>query len=68
MESKFTQGALNLHNASAKQRANFTAQCFSESIAAEAEWLKRTQKIPARRKFLSTLAWNGFNKKAAMKV
>jgi len=68
MESKFTQGALNLHNASAKQRADFTAQCFSESIAAEAEWLKRTQKIPARRKFLSTLAWNGFNKKAAMKV
>ncbi len=68
MESKFTQGALNLHTASAKQRADFTAQCFSESIAAEGEWLKRVDKIPVRKKFFSTIAWNGFNKKAAMKV
>jgi dipeptidase len=68
MESRFTQAALGLNRASAKQRADFTAQCFRESIAAEAEWLKRVEKIPAHKKFLSTIAWNGFNKKAAMKV
>jgi len=66
MEAKFVQGALNLNNASARQRADFTAQCFSESIAAEAEWLKRVEKVPARRQFLHANAWNTFNKKAEM--
>jgi len=66
LEAKFVQGALALNGASAKQRADFTAQCFSESIAAEAEWLKRVEKVPARRRFLHTSAWTGFNKKAEM--
>ncbi len=66
MEAKLTQAALNLNKTSPKQRADFTAQCFSESLAAEAEWLKRVEKVPAHKKFLHTKAWNTFNKKASM--
>jgi len=66
LEKKFTQGALNLAKASAKERADFSAQCFREAAQAEAEWLKRVEQIPARKKTLNTSAWNGFNKKAGM--
>jgi dipeptidase len=68
MEKRFIQGALNLQKASAKQRADFTNQCIDESLAAEAEWLKRVEAVPAKRKFFATLAWNGFNKKAKLAV
>ncbi len=64
LEKKFTQGALKLKNASAKERADFTAQCFKEGFAAEAEWLKRVGSVAAKKKFLHSSAWNGFNKKA----
>jgi dipeptidase len=70
MEARFTQSALKLHNAkaSAKERSDFTNQCLAESLTAEAEWLKRVEKVPAKKKLLSSLAWNGFNKKAEMAV
>ena len=68
LEKKFTQGALKLKNASAKERTDFTAQCFREAAQAEAEWLKRVEKVPAKKKFLHSSAWNTFNKKAAMKI
>lgn len=66
MEKRFIEGALKLQNdnASAKERANFTNQCLAESLAAEAEWLKRVGTVSAKKKFLHTSAWNGFNKKA----
>jgi hypothetical protein len=68
MEKRFTQGALKLHNAkaSSKERADFTNQCLAESIAAEADWLKRVEKIPAKKTFLHSMAWDGFNKKAGI--
>lgn len=66
LEKKFTQGALKLHNASASERAEFSAQCFREAAQAEAEWLKRVEKVPAKKKFLHSMAWSGFNKKAGM--
>lgn len=66
LETKFTQGALNLTKASAKERADFSAQCFNESAQAEADWLKRVEQIPARKKILNASAWNGFNKKAGL--
>ena len=66
LEKKFVQGALNLSKASAAERAEFSAQCFREAVQAEEEWLKRVEKVPARRKFLHSSAWNGFNKKAGM--
>jgi dipeptidase len=70
LELRFTQEALKLHNAhaSAKDRADFSNQCIAESLAAEAEWLKRVERIPAREKFLHTNAWRTFNKKAKISV
>ena len=70
LEKKFTQAALKLHNAnvSAKERSDFTNQCLVDSLTAEAEWLKRVEKVPAKKKFLHTSAWNGFNKKAGLEV
>ena len=65
MEKRFIQGALKLRSATATERAEFTDQCLAESAAAEAEWLKRVEKVPVRSKpFLYSMAWNGFNKKA----
>jgi hypothetical protein len=64
LEHKFTQGALNLTKASARERADFSAQCFHEAAQAESDWLKRVEKISARKKILSASAWSGFNKKA----
>ena len=66
LEKRFTQDALKLHNvkASAKERSDFSNQCLAESLTAEAEWLKRVEKVPVKKKFLSSIAWNGFNKKA----
>lgn len=66
MEKRFTQGALKLQSASARERADFTNQCLAESLSAEAEWLKRAQQIPAKKSPLHAAAWNRFNKKAGM--
>ena len=68
MEKRFTQTALKLHKAkaSAKERSDFTNQCLADSMTAEAEWLKRIEKVPAMKTFLHSMAWNGFNTKAAM--
>jgi secernin len=64
LENKFAQDALKLTKSSAKDRADFSAQCFRQAAQAEAEWLKRVEQVPARKKILNTSAWNGFNKKA----
>lgn len=66
LEKKFIEGALKLHNAPAKERAAFTNQCLAESLAAEAEWLKRVEAQAARKTFLHSMAWGGFNKKAKL--
>ena len=67
LEKKFTQGALELAKASAKEHADFTTQCFHEAAQAEAEWLKRVESIPVRKAFLHSMAWGGFNKKAGIR-
>ncbi|MDD2922061.1 MAG: C69 family dipeptidase [Anaerolineales bacterium] len=66
LEKKFIQGAFDLQNAPVKERADFTAQCFREAAQAEAEWLKRVEKVPARKKFLYSMAWKKFNHRAGM--
>ncbi|MBI5953809.1 MAG: C69 family dipeptidase [Chloroflexi bacterium] len=66
LETRFTRDALNLAKASARERADFSARCFREAAQAEAEWLKRVEQIPARRRFLNASAWAGFNRKAGM--
>ncbi len=66
MEKRFIEGALNLSEASPKIRADYSNQCLAESLAAEADWLKRVEAVPARKTFLHSTAWNGFNKKAGI--
>ncbi|MBM3126536.1 MAG: peptidase U34 [Chloroflexi bacterium] len=67
LEGIFVRGAMNLNKSSAKQRGDYAAQCLSESLAAEAEWLKRVEGVaPIRRSLLNRRAWDGFNKKAGM--
>lgn len=66
LEKKFMQGALQLAKASVWERAEFSTQCFNEAAQAEAEWLKRVESVPAKKKFLHSLAWDTFNKKAGM--
>ena len=70
MEQRFTQGALELHNAnaSARERADFSAQCLAENLAAEAEWLKRVEAVPVKKGFLHGNAWDGFNRKAGLEI
>jgi secernin len=67
LERKFIEGALNLQNASARERETYSKQCLAESRAAEAEWLKRVEAVPAKRPLLHSMAWDGFNKKAGMR-
>lgn len=66
LEKKFIEGALNLHSVPAREREAYSKQCLAESRAAEAEWLKRVEAVPAKKSFPSSLAWDGFNKKAGM--
>jgi len=68
LETKFTQGALNLTKASTKEHADFSVQCFREAAQAEADWLKRVEQVPARKKILNASAWKGFNKKAGIGI
>jgi hypothetical protein len=66
LEKQFIEGALKLQNAPAKERAEFSKQCLAESRAAEAEWLKRVEAVPAKDNPLHAMAWNGFNKQASL--
>ncbi len=68
LEEKFIRGALELKHASAKERADFSMQCFREAEAAEAEWLKRVEKVRGRAKFPYSMALSKFNKRAGMAV
>ncbi|MBK8617976.1 MAG: C69 family dipeptidase [Anaerolineales bacterium] len=68
LETKFVQGALNLSHASQQERADFSAECLRESLSAEIDWLKRVEKVPARKHILYASAWSGFNKKAGVKI
>lgn len=68
MEKRFIEGALKLHTASAKERAEFSAECLRESRAAEAEWLKRVETVPAKKSLMHAMAWDGFDKKAGIGV
>lgn len=68
LEKKFIAGALELQNAKARERANFTNQCLAEAAAAEAEWLERVEKVPAKKNLLHAMAWNGFNNKAGLRI
>jgi len=68
LEAEFIEGALKMQNKSARERANFSAECFAKAAAAEAEWLKRVESFPVHTNgtWLYTIAWNKFNREAKM--
>ncbi|WKZ34196.1 MAG: C69 family dipeptidase [Anaerolineales bacterium] len=66
LEKEFIEGALKLQSASAREREAFSKQCLAESRAAETEWLKRVEAVPAKRSFLFSMAWDGFDRKAGV--
>lgn len=66
LEKRFITGALKLQNASAKERAAFSQQCYAEARTAEADWLKRVEAVPVKKSFLHAMAWDGFSKKAGL--
>jgi len=68
MEKRFMAEALKLQSASAKERAEFSRTCYVESRATEADWLKRVEAAPRKSVSLYDLGWNGFSKKAGLKI
>jgi hypothetical protein len=68
LEAEFIEGALKMQNKSARERANFSAECFAKAAAAEADWLKRVESFPVHTNgtWLYTIAWNKFNREAKM--
>lgn len=68
VEKGFVEGGLNLASASAKKRAGFSADCFTQATQVEADWYKRVKQIPANPQgaWLYNYAWNKFNSLANM--
>jgi dipeptidase len=66
LEKRFIAGALKLQSASARERAAYSQDCYRESLAAEADWLKRVESVPVKKSLLHSMAWNGLNQKAGL--
>jgi secernin len=68
LEAGFVQGGLELAGAPASQRGQFSAQCFAQASAAEADWFQLVEQVPPHPKgaWLYNYAWNQFNKQANM--
>lgn len=68
LENEFVQGALQIANAPAEERAQFSAGCFSQAMQMEINWYKQVQQIPAKPRgaWLYNHAWNKFNEDAGM--
>jgi dipeptidase len=68
LEAGFVQSGLDLASAPASQRGQFSAQCFAQTSAAEADWFQRVEGVPANPKgaWIYNYAWNQFNQQAKM--
>jgi secernin len=68
LEKGFIEGGLNMASTTARKRAKFSAECFAQASAAEANWYQRIRQIPAHPKgaWIYNYAWNKFNKQANM--
>ena len=68
LEAGFVQGGLELANAPASQRGQFSAQCFAQASEVETEWFQRVEQVPPRPKgaWIYNYAWNQFNRQANM--
>ncbi|MCC7117331.1 MAG: C69 family dipeptidase [Anaerolineales bacterium] len=68
LEKQFTEGALALHSASAEERREYSNRCLAEASKAEAEWLKRVEKIPVKTNLLYAAAWKRWNRRAKLTI
>jgi len=68
LEKEFVQGALAIASTPAKKRAQYSADCFAKTLAAESNWYARVKQVPANPKgaWLYNYAWNKFNTQANM--
>jgi dipeptidase len=67
-EAGFVNGSLQLAGASAAKRAKFSADCFAQASALEADWFNRVEQVPAQPEWawFYNYAWNKFNEQAKM--
>ena len=68
LELEFIKGALALADASADERAAFSARVFQQAVIAENTWLERALKVPEKKasRFFDLRAWQKINKMATM--
>lgn len=68
LEERFVGGAFELTGAPVGKRAEFTARCFTEAAAMEAQWLERVcnQKRHAQLAWHYSRAWKRFNWQAEL--
>jgi len=64
LEAEFIAGAEMLRDGSVEERKAFSETCFQKAAGIEKGWLEEVIKVPVNQKFLHSLAWKGFNKKA----
>lgn len=68
LEKGFVEGALDIASAPAKERAQFSADCFAKALSVEPNWYDHVRQVPAQPKgaWFYKYAWNKFNKQANM--
>ncbi len=68
LEQKFVEGAFSKVAAPAKERAQYSADCFAEALEMESKWYEAVKQIPAQPKgaWLYDYAWKKFNTQAKM--
>ena len=64
LEAEFIEGAQALREGSVEERKAYSETCFQKAAGVEKGWLEQVTKVPVKQRFLHSLAWKGFNKKA----
>ena len=64
LETEFIEGALALRGGSVEERKAYSETCFQKAVDVEKDWLEQVINVPVKQRFLHSLAWNGFNKRA----
>jgi secernin len=64
LEAEFIEGAQALRDGSVEERKTYSETCFQKAADVEKGWLKQVINVPVNQRFLHSLAWKGFNKKA----
>ena len=68
LEAKFLRETEAALDADVYQRKEHTGRCFAAARQAEVEWLEKVRQVPpARQRAMYSLAWQQFNRQAALK-